>query len=107
MALDKTSGVCAVIENTAGQGSNVGFQFEHLAEIISQVEDKSRVGVCIDTCHSFAAGYDVRSGENDSDLFNNGEDTFGKVIEELDRIVGLKYLKECTSTMLKTARIQS
>jgi deoxyribonuclease-4 len=93
IALDKTSGVCAVIENTAGQGSNVGFQFEHLAEIISQVEDKSRVGVCIDTCHSFAAGYDVRSGENESDLFNNGEDTFGKVIEELDRIVGLKYLK--------------
>ena len=93
MALDKTSGVCAVIENTAGQGSNVGFQFEHLAEIISQVEDKSRVGVCIDTCHSFAAGYDVRSGEDESDLFAGGEDTFGKVIEELDRIVGLQYLK--------------
>ena len=59
VALDKTHGVTAVIENTAGQGSNVGFEFEQLAEIIEQVEDKSRVGVCIDTCHAFAAGYDL------------------------------------------------
>lgn len=79
MALDKTSGVCAVIENTAGQGSNMGFRFEHLAEIISQVEDKSRVGVCIDTCHAFAAGYDIRNAS--------------AVMDELDRVVGLKFLK--------------
>lgn len=56
IALDKTSGVIAVIENTAGQGSNLGFRFEQLAAIIEGVEDKSRVGVCIDTCHAFAAG---------------------------------------------------
>ena len=60
IALDKTQGVTAVIENTAGQGSNLGFKFEHLAAIIDGVEDKSRVGVCIDTCHAFAAGYDLR-----------------------------------------------
>ncbi|QFG76468.1 deoxyribonuclease IV [Raoultella planticola] len=63
IALAKTEGVTAVIENTAGQGSNLGFQFEHLAAIIDGVEDKSRVGVCIDTCHAFAAGYDLRSAE--------------------------------------------
>jgi len=79
MALSKTSGVCAVIENTAGQGSNMGFRFEHLAEIISQVDDKSRVGVCIDTCHAFAAGYDIRNAS--------------AVLDELDRVVGLQYLK--------------
>ena len=56
MALDRTHGVTAVIENTAGQGSNLGFRFEHLAYLIERVEDKSRVGVCIDTCHAFAAG---------------------------------------------------
>lgn len=60
MALDRTHGVTAVIENTAGQGSNLGFRFEHLAYLIERVEDKSRVGVCIDTCHAFAAGYDLR-----------------------------------------------
>ena len=60
IALDKTRGVTAVIENTAGQGSNLGFAFEHLAYLIERVEDKSRVGVCIDTCHAFAAGYDLR-----------------------------------------------
>ena len=52
LALDKTHGVTAVIENTAGQGSNVGFSFQHIAHIISKIEDKSRVGVCIDTCHT-------------------------------------------------------
>lgn len=63
IALAKTEGVTAVIENTAGRGSNLGFKFEHLAAIIDGVEDKSRVGVCIDTCHAFAAGYDLRSAE--------------------------------------------
>ncbi len=63
IALDKTSGVKAVIENTAGQGTNLGYKFEHLAYIIERVEDKSRVGVCIDTCHMFTAGYDIRTRE--------------------------------------------
>lgn len=82
IALDKTHGVTAVIENTAGQGSNLGFEFEHLAHIIDKVEDKSRVGFCIDTCHAFAAGYDLRTAEACDDSF-----------ARLDRIVGLKYLR--------------
>ena len=53
IALDETKGVIAVIENTAGQGTNMGFRFEHLASIISKVKDKKRVGVCLDTCHTF------------------------------------------------------
>ncbi len=82
IALDKTHGVTAVIENTAGQGSNVGFRFEHLAQIIDRVEDKSRVGVCIDTCHSFAAGYDLSTREA-------CEATYA----EFDRTVGFHYLR--------------
>lgn len=81
-ALEQTRGVTAVIENTAGQGTNLGYRFEHLAEIIEQVEDKSRVGVCIDTCHTFTAGYDLRTPEA-------CENTFG----EFDRIVGFDYLR--------------
>lgn len=80
-ALEQTSDVTAVIENTAGQGSNLGFRFEHLAEIIDQVKDQSRVGVCIDTCHSFAAGYDLLTAEA-------CEATFA----DFGRIVGFKYL---------------
>ncbi|MBB6056433.1 deoxyribonuclease IV [Tolumonas osonensis] len=82
IALDQTQGVTAVIENTAGQGTNLGWQFEHLAAIIDQVEDKSRVGVCYDTCHAFAAGYDMRT-EADCRV------TFA----EFERIVGFNYLK--------------
>ena len=82
IALDKTRGVTAVIENTAGQGSNLGFAFEHLAYLIEQVEDKSRVGVCIDTCHAFAAGYDLRTAE-----------ACDKTFAELERVVGFGYLK--------------
>ena len=82
MALERTQGVTAVIENTAGQGSNLGFDFEHLAYIINRVEDKSRVGVCIDTCHSFAAGYDLRTKE-----------ACDKTFEEFERIVGFNYLR--------------
>ncbi len=63
IALEQTQNVKAVIENTAGQGSNLGYKFEHLAYIIDKVEDKSRVGVCIDTCHMFTAGYDIRTRE--------------------------------------------
>ncbi len=81
-ALDKTKNVCAVIENTAGQGSNVGNRFEELRFIIDRVEDKSRVGVCIDTCHAFAAGYDLRTAEA-------CEETFKK----FDEVIGLQYLK--------------
>ena len=82
LALEATSGVTAVIENTAGQGSNLGWRFEQLAYIIDRVEDKSRVGICIDTCHAYSAGYDLSTAAA-------CEATFG----ELDRVVGLKYLK--------------
>ena len=61
LALEQTDGVTAVIENTAGQGSNLGHRFEQIARIIDGVEDKGRVGVCIDTCHSYSAGYDISS----------------------------------------------
>ncbi len=81
-ALDQTTSVTAVIENTAGQGSNLGYTFEHLAAIIEGVEDKSRIGICIDTCHTFVAGYDLRTTEA-------CEQTFA----EFERIVGFKYLK--------------
>lgn len=81
-ALGETSGVTAVIENTAGQGSNMGFALWHIARIIERVEDKSRVGVCIDTCHAFAAGYDLASAE--------GYEAFWK---EFDEVIGLRYLK--------------
>jgi deoxyribonuclease-4 len=82
IALDHTQGVTAVIENTAGQGSNVGFDFAHLAAIIDRVEDKSRVGVCIDTCHAYAAGYDLATDEG-----------FAKTWQEFDRTVGFGYLR--------------
>lgn len=82
LALEQTQGVTAVIENTAGQGTNLGWQFEHLAAIIDQVEDKSRVGVCYDTCHAFAAGYDMRTAE-----------TCAATFAEFERIVGFHYLK--------------
>ncbi len=81
-ALTRTRGVTAVIENTAGQGSNLGWRFEHLAEIIEQVEDKGRVGVCLDTCHAFAAGYDLRSAEATTAM-----------LDEFERVVGIEYLK--------------
>jgi deoxyribonuclease-4 len=82
IALDKTEGVTAVIENTAGQGSNLGYAFWHLSYIIDRVEDKSRVGVCLDTCHSFAAGYDLST-----------EEGCDKVFAEFEREVGFKYLR--------------
>ena len=82
IALDKTSGVTAVIENTAGQGSNLGYAFWHLAYIIDHVEDKSRVGVCLDTCHSFAAGYDLSTEKGCDEVF-----------AEFEREVGFRYLR--------------
>lgn len=71
----------AVIENTAGQGSNLGFSFAHIARIIDGVEDKERVGVCIDTCHTFAAGYDLATPEG-----------YEATWREFDEVIGLKYL---------------
>lgn len=82
IALRATRGVTAVIENTAGQGSNVGFAFWQLRRIIDGVEDRSRVGVCLDTCHSFAAGYDLSS-----------ELACQRTFEEFDREVGFEYLR--------------
>ena len=80
IALSQTKDVIAVIENTAGQGTNIGNEFWHLKHIIDKVEDKSRVGICIDTCHTYSAGYDIVGN------YNN-------VFKELDEVVGLEYLK--------------
>ncbi len=82
ITLGKTAGVCAVIENTAGQGSNLGYTFEQIAYIIDHVEDKDRVGVCIDTAHLLASGYEFRTAES-----------FTKTFDEFHRIVGFRYLK--------------
>ncbi|AWI51832.1 deoxyribonuclease IV [Actinobacillus porcitonsillarum] len=82
MAIEKVPNVIAVIENTAGQGSNLGYRFEHLAEIIDQVEDKNRVGVCLDTCHLFSAGYDISSLASCDETFR-----------QFDEIVGFRYLR--------------
>ncbi len=82
IALDRTRDVIAVIENTAGQGSNVGSRFEELARIIDRVEDKTRVGVCIDTCHAYAAGYDLRTAEACDSTF-----------AWFEEIIGFEYLK--------------
>lgn len=81
IALSKTAGVTAVLENTAGQGSNLGYRFEHLRTIIDLVDDKSRVGVCIDTQHAFASGYNLL-----------GED-FDIVWKDFDNIIGFNFLK--------------
>ena len=77
LALDQTHDVTAVIENTAGQGSNVGFSFQHIAYIIDKVEDKSRVGVCIDTCHTYSAGYDLKTEEGYNNTFHEFDETIG------------------------------
>ncbi|OFO54400.1 deoxyribonuclease IV [Porphyromonas sp. HMSC077F02] len=82
IALQKTKGVTAVLENTAGQGTNLGYRFEHLKAIIDQVEDKSRVGICIDTAHTLAAGYDIRT-----------EEGYRETMYQIDKIIGLEYLR--------------
>jgi deoxyribonuclease IV len=82
IALDKTKGVTAVIENTAGQGSNLGHTFEEIKYIIDNIKDKSRVGVCIDTCHAYTSGYDIKTAEGFTETFNLFE-----------RIIGFRYLK--------------
>ncbi len=81
LALQQTEFVKAVIENTAGQGNNVGYRFEHLADIIEQVENKERVGVCLDTCHTYAAGYNISDVQG-----------FEETLSAFDRIVGYTYL---------------
>ena len=80
LALEKTKGVTAVIENTAGQGSNLGSEFWQLKYIIDRVNDKSRVGVCLDTCHTYTAGYDIVN-------------EYDKVFDEFDKEVGFNYLR--------------
>jgi deoxyribonuclease IV len=82
ITLEKTTGVTAVIENTAGQGSAVGHRFEHLRMLIDLVQDKTRIGVCLDTCHTLAAGYDVVSVEG-----------YEATMREFDQVVGFHYLK--------------
>lgn len=82
IALDKTQGVTAVIENTAGQGSNLGNKFEQIRYIIDRVEDKTRVGVCIDTCHTYSAGYDIATPE-----------AFNETFMQFDNIIGFDYLR--------------
>lgn len=82
ITLEKTSGVTAVLENVAGQGSNIGHSFEQLAHIIDRVEDKSRIGVCIDTCHAYSAGYDLVSPQGYDETWNM-----------FDSIIGRHYLK--------------
>ncbi|PID93499.1 MAG: deoxyribonuclease IV [Bacteroidetes bacterium] len=77
LALTETKGVTAVIENTAGQGSNLGFNFNHIATIIDHVEDQSRVGVCLDTCHTWAAGYDLLTPEGYAETFRQFDDIIG------------------------------
>jgi deoxyribonuclease-4 len=82
LALERTAGVTAVVENTAGQGTNMGHRFEHLAAIIAGVEDKTRVGVCLDTCHTFSAGYDLTTPEG-----------YEKTLMLFDEVVGFAYLQ--------------
>ena len=82
ITLAQTSGVCAVIENTAGQGSNLGYTFEQIAYIINEVEDKSRVGVCLDTAHTLAAGYDIKTPEGCAETFRH-----------FDEVIGFSYLR--------------
>ena len=82
LALEQTDGVTAVIENTPGQGSNLGHRFEQIARIIDGVEDKGRVGVCIDTCHSYSAGYDISSQEG-----------YDLTWREFDSVIGRGYLR--------------
>ncbi len=80
--INKTKNAVLVIENTAGQGSNLGYKFEHLARLIELTDNKNRVGVCIDTCHTFSAGYNLV-----------GEESFKATFDNFDKIVGFKYLR--------------
>lgn len=80
-AIANTAGVKLVLENTAGQGSNLGYDFAQLAYVIDKISNKNRIGVCIDTCHAFAAGYDLRSPQ-----------AYERTMIEFDRAIGYKFL---------------
>ena len=80
--LDESRSATVLLETTAGQGRNLGYRFEHLQQIISQSSQPDRLGVCFDTCHVFAAGYDLRTEENYYRTFN-----------QFDQIVGLGQIK--------------
>lgn len=82
LALDKIRGITVVIENTSGQGSNVGYNFKHLSIIINNIKDKSRIGICLDTCHLFSSGYDLRTEQDCLNTFNL-----------FDKLIGINYLK--------------
>lgn len=79
--LNQTRGIIVVLENTAGQGSNVGYCFEHLAFIIRHVKDKLRIGICLDTCHLFVAGYQL-----------NDMDDFLYTFKKFNNLIGFQYL---------------
>ena len=80
-AIANTAGVKLVLENTAGQGSNLGYDFAQLAYVIDKISNKDRIGVCIDTCHAFAAGYDLRNPQ-----------AYERTMSEFDRTIGYKFL---------------
>ncbi|KAK2196593.1 bifunctional Translation initiation factor IF6/AP endonuclease 2 [Babesia duncani] len=80
-AIKETSVVRIILENAAGQKNVIGSKFEDLRDIIELIEDKSRVGVCLDTCHLFAAGYDIRTSEQ-----------FENVMQDFKKIIGMHYL---------------
>ena len=80
-AIANTAGIKLVLENTAGQGSNLGYDFAQLAYVIGKISNKDRIGVCIDTCHAFAAGYDLRSSQ-----------AYERTMSEFDRAIGYKFL---------------
>lgn len=82
LEMTKGKGVCILFETTAGQGTGIGHRFEHLAEIIRKVKDNNRVGVCLDTAHIFAAGYDIRTKRS-----------YRNTLKEFDRILDLNRLK--------------
>ncbi len=80
--LSESESAVLLIEATAGQGAHVGYRFEHLADIMEQAKGDDRVAVCLDTCHIFAAGYDLRSAES-----------YAATMEQFDSIVGMENLK--------------
>lgn len=81
-AMKKIPNVTVVLENTAGQGSNLGSKFEEIGKIINLIEDKSRIGVCLDTCHTLAAGYELKD-----------EEGYENTMSEFEKYIGFKYLK--------------
>jgi deoxyribonuclease-4 len=77
-----TEKVTTVIENTSGQGNNVGYKLEHLAKLIESVENKQRIGVCLDTCHFYTSGYDIKTRK-----------AYNSSLKEFEDVIGFEYLK--------------